>query len=319
MSALAVASTFTGFGGTCRGWNDAGHEVGYANEIDPFAADAYELNGGCRVDRRSIEEVTGEDVAAACGGTPDVFEGSPPCQDFSTMGNRNLDGERAGLFSEWVRLAGEVGAPAICAENVTGLVKGEALRRHFLPIVAALEGHGYRVAARVLDCSRLGVPQVRERVIVVGFKRELDIDPAAAFPRPSARQTTLADALPGVRAWARAAAPAGNEKQHKFREEKEYPAYLPLPTICAGGIDANRQKFMRAITEDGDRREITVEELAVVSGFPADFQVPPSPRGSERARVERAWRGFGNCWPPPAAAAVARAVAACLDAARSPA
>lgn len=318
MSGLVVASTFTGFGGTCRGWRDEGHEVGYANEIDGFAADAYELNGGCRVDRRSIEEVSGEDVAAACGGTPDVFEGSPPCQDFSTIGRRDLAGERAGLFSEWVRLAGEVGAPAVCAENVTGLVKGDALRRHFLPIVSALEGHGYRVAARVLDCSRLGVAQRRERVILVGLRAELGADPADAFPAPSERVTTLGDALPGVRCWAREGAP-GDEGQHKFREAREYPSWEPLPTVCATGIDAAQGQFIRAVTAGGERRPVTVEELAAVSGFPAGFEVPPSPRGSERARVERAWRGFGNCWPPPAAAAVARGVAACLDAARSPA
>jgi DNA (cytosine-5)-methyltransferase 1 len=316
---VIAASTFSGFGGTCRGMGEAGFRVAYACELDPYAADTYELNGGCKVDRRPIEKVKGEEVIEACGRVPDLFEGSPPCQDFSTMGNRNLEGQRAALFAEWVRLAGEVGAPAICAENVTGLVKGEALRAHFLPIVAALEGLGYRVAAQRLDCSWLGVPQVRERVLIVGLKKELGVDPAEGFPRRGDRRATLEQALPGLAAWERRGAPAGTEKQAKYRRPKRYEAHLPLPTVCASGIDANKPQYMVAVPKEGEPRPITVEELAVVSGFPASFEVPPSPMGKEQARVERAWKGFGNCWPPPAAEAVARGIAACLEGAREPA
>lgn len=319
MTGLVAASMFAGFGGSSLGYRQAGFRVAYANEINAFAADAYELNGGCRVDRRSVEEVVGAEIVAAVGGTPDVLDGSPPCQDFSTMGARDLEGERAGLYYEFVRLVGEARPRAFVAENVTGLVKGDAKGRHFLPIMGAFAGHGYRAAARILDASWLGVPQRRERVVVIGFRDDLGIDPSDAFPPKAGRQTTLGDALPRAVRLSRDGARDGDEAQYKFRERRTYPAHLPLPTICASGLDANPYVSVRIETRDGEVRPPSVDELRALSGFPEGFEVPAAPSGRESARVARAWKGFGNCVPPPMARAWAGGVAACLDGARSPA
>jgi len=81
------------------------------------------------------------------------------------------------------------------AENVSGLVKGTA-RGYFLEILAALKACGYRVQSRLLDAQWLGVPQMRQRIIFVGVRNDLGLEPR--FPKPLPYRYSLRDALPWV-------------------------------------------------------------------------------------------------------------------------
>jgi DNA (cytosine-5)-methyltransferase 1 len=306
---LNVASLFAGAGGSSIGYRLAGFRVAYANELNAVAAEAYELNKAptTALDRRDVQDVTGADVLAAAGGSLDVLDGSPPCQDFSTAGKRDLDGDNANLYYEFVRLVGETRPRAFCAENVTGLVKGEARYKHFRPILALLRKQGYAVASRVLNASRLGVPQARERVIVIGFRDDEDADPADAFPKPMAT-TVMRDALPNISRLVREAVP-GTAAQLHWRDMQSWHSSFPAPTLLKSGIGQTSVGWIKA--EDsgtGEVRPLTIDELKALSSFPRDFRLPKG------IRYDKAWGLFGNSVPPLMARSWAERVAAMLRA-----
>jgi len=203
---LTVVSTFAGAGGSSTGWEMAGYRVRWANEFHPHAAVVYAANHPHTiVERRDIRRVTADDIVDAVGCVPDVLDGSPPCQDFSSAGKRSRgwgevrahsDGTRQrsdDLFGEYVRLVDTLRPRAFVAENVKGLVSGAA-KGKFKQIVAALSACGYRVQARVLDAQWLGVPQRRKRVIIMGVRDDLGAEPR--FPRPLPYRYSILDACP---------------------------------------------------------------------------------------------------------------------------
>ena len=130
--------------------------------------------------RRGLDAGELLDAAGLQVGELDVLDGSPPCEPFSTAGLRDktwgeireYSGERQrtdDLFFEFARLVDGIRPRCFAAENVTGLVKGRA-KGQFKRIMARLRACGYVVAARVLDAAWLGVPQSRQRVIIVGVR-----------------------------------------------------------------------------------------------------------------------------------------------------
>ena len=140
---LTVASTFSGAGGSCTGYRMAGYRVVWANEFVPAAQDSYLANCSdhCTLDKRDIREVQPGDILKATGlaaGELDLFDGSPPCQAFSTAGKRDKGwGEQKTyehgatqaneqLFDDYIRLLRGLQPKTFVAENVSGLVKGKA-------------------------------------------------------------------------------------------------------------------------------------------------------------------------------------------------
>ncbi len=206
-----VVSTFAGCGGSSTGYRMAGFRVLWASEFIDAARETYLANArpGTIVDGRDIREVMPEDILAATGlkvGEIDVFDGSPPCASFSTAGKREKawgqvkkysDKEQRAddLFFEYARLVKGLQPKVFVAENVSGLVKGTA-KGYFLEILAALKACGYRVSARLLDAQWLGVPQARQRLIFVGVREDLRIEPA--HPKPLPYRYSIRDALPWI-------------------------------------------------------------------------------------------------------------------------
>lgn len=206
---FTVASTFAGAGGSSTGYRMAGFRVGYANEFVPIAQESYRAN--CApytfVDGRDVKTVKGAEILERCGlgvGELDVFDGSPPCQAFSTAGRREkgwgknksyehgAEQKNEQLFDEYIRLRDEMMPRTFVAENVSGLVKGTA-KGFFIEIMRKLR-KGYRVEARLLDAQWLGVPQARQRIIIVGVREDLELDPV--FPKPLRYRYSVRDALP---------------------------------------------------------------------------------------------------------------------------
>ena len=98
----------------------------------------------------------------------DVVVGGPPCQSYSTLGKRQLD-ERANLFMQYKRIIEILQPKVFIYENVSGLLtmdKGKL----FIKLQCEFEMLGYHLKYRVLDAADYGVPQHRERVILVGVK-----------------------------------------------------------------------------------------------------------------------------------------------------
>lgn len=349
---LTVASTFTGAGGSCLGWETAGYRVAWANEVVPAARDTYLANRpGAVVDPRDIRQVQPEDVLAATDlavGELDVLEGSPPCQPFSTAGRRekgwgrvtaHADGTAQvsdDLFFEYARLLESLRPRAFAAENVSGLVKGTA-KGYFLEIMARLGACGYRIRARVLDAQWLGVPQHRERLFIVGVRDDLGLEPA--FPDPLPYRYSVRDALPGLTGGRMAMEPHGWFGGRTVDLDRE-----PSPTVMAGGMPAAyavdlRLPPSRARALDGGRafnfRRADPDEPAptVTISSPGNDTAHPTERRkftiAELRRIcgfpddyvltgpyDAQWARLGNSVPPPMAAAVARALEPVLLAAR---
>src|SRR5579872_7109665 len=169
---MKVVGLFAGIGGVEMGRGQAGHDGVLLSEILPAAKAVLSARlpdvplHGDVCELRDLPEDT-EIVAAGF-----------PCQDLSQAGlTKGLDGHRSGLVGEVFRLA-RTGSPRwIVLENVPFMLqlgKGEAMRR----IADAFEELGYRWAWRVVDSFGFGLPQRRERVILVASKTE---DPAAVL------------------------------------------------------------------------------------------------------------------------------------------
>lgn len=236
-----VVSTFAGCGGSSTGYRMAGFRVLWANEFIDAARETYRANAraGTIVDGRDVRTVSGADILAATGlqvGELDVFDGSPPCASFSTAGKREKGwgqvkrySDKAqrtdDLFFEYARLIDELRPKVFVAENVAGLVKGTA-KGYFLEILAALKACGYRVSAKLLDAQWLGVPQARSRLIFVGVRDDLGLDPV--HPKPLPYFYAIRDAIP-------LAVGAGGIRATGFGADKMVPADRPCPTIMAGG------------------------------------------------------------------------------------
>ena len=99
------------------------------------------------------------------------------------------------LFFDYARIIRGLQPRAFVAENVSGLVKGTA-KGYFKLILRELKSCGYRVQARLLDAQWLGVPQMRQRIIFVGVREDLGLDPA--FPKPLPYRYGVREAVPWI-------------------------------------------------------------------------------------------------------------------------
>lgn len=229
---LRVVSTFSGCGGSCLGYRMAGYRVLWANDMEPHAVDSYRRNfPGTVVDPRDVRTVRGEDVLRAAGLEPgelDLFDGSPPCQSFSSSGKRSVTDPRGTLFGDYARILGELRPRAFIAENVAGMCRGRT-RGIFLETIKMLRDLGYRVRAKLLDAQWLGVPQTRLRLIFVGVREDVGRDPA--FPDPLPYRYTLADACPWLAA---NRVSVGDAFNGGAKRRMEPATGSPAPTVLTG-------------------------------------------------------------------------------------
>lgn len=276
----SVASTFSGCGGSCLGYRMAGFRVLWANEFDPDARMSYTPNHpNSTLDPRSICDVTPDDVLAACGlsaGELDLFDGSPPCQTFSTAGKRNMQDKRTDLFAEYARLVKGIQPKVFVAENVSGMVKGVA-KGQFKITLRALKDCGYRVECRLLDAQWLGVPQQRQRVIFIGVRNDLGLDPV--FPKPLAYRYSVRDALPWIGKMKLASVIYEGmcvDGERRWLTEND-----PCRTLPTGPVQAEL---------NNERRKFTIDELKRIGAFPDDFELVGS--------YAKQWARVGNSVPP---------------------
>ena len=189
---------FAGVGGMTLGFEQAGFDVRAAVEVDPIHCAVHTYNfPDCAVIPRSVAGLSASTLRAAAGlfagEQIDVVFGGPPCQGFSMIGHRAIDDPRNRLVLEFVRLVAELGANYFVFENVKGLTVG----RHssFLgELVAAFQKVGYDVQLpwRVVDAASYGVPQRRERLVLMGAKRGL---PLPSYPEPTTYPSDEAERL----------------------------------------------------------------------------------------------------------------------------
>lgn len=163
---MRVVELFAGIGGFRLGLERVGHTVVWANEWDRFAADIYDKNFGGQIDRRDITLVEASDIPAH-----DILCGGFPCQSFSVAGKRRgFDETRGTLFFDIIRIAKHHQTPFLFLENVKGLLNHDG-GQTFEVILRTLDESGYDAQWQVLNSKNFGVPQNRERVIIIANLR----------------------------------------------------------------------------------------------------------------------------------------------------
>lgn len=174
MQKIKVVDLFSGVGGLSYGFAHDNHfEIIAANELLPNMAKAYALNHPkVKVYCKDIKDFGIDDLSKDFGinrGDIDLIVGGPPCQAYSTVGKRLIDDPRGKLFQEYFRVIKEINPKVFLFENVKGLLSiqnGNLLKN----IIKLFESLGYTTFCKVLNAADYGVPQIRERVIIIGTK-----------------------------------------------------------------------------------------------------------------------------------------------------
>lgn len=186
-----VLELFAGAGGLAIGLEKAGLKCEALNEIDKFACQTLRKNRPhWKVLEGDIKNFSFTDY----NGKIDVVTGGFPCQAFSYAGKRlGLEDARGTLFYEFARAVQEVNPPICIGENVKGLLShdnGNTLRG----MISILDEIGYNVVpVEVLRAIDFKVPQKRERLILVGIRKDIDIN--FSYPQPYSKIYNLKDAL----------------------------------------------------------------------------------------------------------------------------
>jgi DNA (cytosine-5)-methyltransferase 1 len=185
---IKVASLFCGCGGADLGLTGGFSYLGkkypknpvkiiHASDIDKKAIATYNENFKHNAETVDVRELAFEKGAA------DLLIGGFPCQSFSSVNpNKNPEDDRSQLFYQMARILGEIKPKAFIAENVKGfyVLHGQ---RYFQRAKLAFEEEGYEISHKILKATDFGVPQKRERLFIVGIRR--DVNQTFQFPEPS--------------------------------------------------------------------------------------------------------------------------------------
>lgn len=320
-----VASFFSGAGGLDLGFTRAGFKTVFANDYEKKVKSTYELNHlGVPLDNRSIELLTKTDI-------PDVdgFIGGPPCQSWSEAGKRlGAEDPRGQLFFKYVELLGEKRPSFFLAENVSGFLfeKNREAREAILTGFASL---GYNVSYGLLNVGDFGVPQDRERVIIVGYRNDWDID--FAPPATTENSMTLGDAIADLPKPFARTQPESQDKRdievvpnHEFFDSKHFSpiymsrnrvrgwdeksftiqasaAHVPLHPQAPKMEKVAKDKWEFAAGHEHLYRRLSVRECADVQTFPRDFFF-------DYSSLLDGYRMVGNAVPVNFAEALARQI-----------
>lgn len=322
MKMQRVVSLFSGCGGCDLGliggfdfnqthYDRLPFEIIYALDIDQKALNTHELNFKCEnLVCGNICDIPSKDIP-----DHDVLVGGFPCQSFSTVNpTKNPFDDRANLYKQMVRIAKDKQPKVIIAENVKGLMtlhKGTIFKQ----VREAFEDAGYTVSYRLLNAANYGVPQKRERMILVGFRRDLGI--AFDFPEETTadKWVPLSIAVPEL---------AIEEKKYYFSQKAVEGMKNAKPNMKRGlwqkldepcltvtshlaKVSLNsRDPVLLVDPETELYRRFTPREAARIQSFPDSFEFA----GSETD----AYRQIGNAVPPVMFWHVAHKVAEYLEA-----
>lgn len=309
-NAPTVISTFAGCGGSSLGYSMAGFRELLAVEWDKNAVETFRLNfPDVPVYYGDIAKLSVDKVLEMTGLNPgqlDVFDGSPPCQGFSTAGKRMIDDPRNQLFREYVRLLRGLKPKVFVMENVSGMVKGK-MKLVFAEILRELKASGYKVSARLLNAMYFNVPQSRQRMIFIGVREDLGIEPS--HPVAESDGITPRMALGGCIEEDRRILPDWLIEAAKYIDAGNYnhqsveQAFLRVRGNKAGSMNTKLLSMDRVsctlvkseisttgIIHPSRIRYLDTSEMKRIGGFPDKFQFV----GGRSEKVQR----IGNSVPP---------------------
>lgn len=165
-----VISLFSGAGGMDIGFINSGFEIVWANDFFKEAVESYRNNIGDHIVYGDITKIKSSEMPDDI----DLVIGGFPCQGFSVANTkRSMKDERNFLYKEMLRVIKDKKPKFFVAENVKGILSMEH-GRVIEMIKKDFESIGYKVDARLLNAAEYGVPQARERVVIIGNRLGLD-------------------------------------------------------------------------------------------------------------------------------------------------
>ena len=191
MREFTAISLFAGAGGLDIGFENAGFKVIWANDFDADSCKTHENWSNAKVVCGDIAKIDASEIPDA-----DIMLGGFPCQGFSLSGPRKIDDSRNVLYKHYVRIVKAKQPKIFVGENVKGLLTMangdifEAIKEEFSQC-------GYNVFSQLVNARYFGVPQDRERVIIVGIRKDLGINDFS-IPVPKNKRMTMREALAGM-------------------------------------------------------------------------------------------------------------------------
>lgn len=281
---LVAVDLFAGCGGLALGFEAAGIEtIGFEKDRDACATYRANLLGECH--EVLLDPTT---PLPAC----DILIGGPPCQPFSVGGLQlGLNDARDG-FPSFIAAVELLRPSLFMFENVRGMLYSN--RGYFDEIVSVLAALGYSVAFRLLNALDFGVPQKRERLIVVGHARPF------VFPEPTNECVTAGEALLELAQEAPLESKfltasmdryvANYEKASKCIRPRDLHLELPARTLTCRNLAGATGDMQRVLLPDGRRRRLLTREAARLQSFPDWYEFS----GGEISRYNQ----IGNAVPP---------------------
>ena len=271
---FTFADLFAGIGGTRIPFDELGGKCVFTSEWDPHAQDMYEANFG----EKPLGDITKIDASKIPD--HDILIAGFPCQPFSIIGSKKGFADTRGtLFFDIERILAEKRPSAFLLENVKMLINHDK-GRTFSVIQEKLKSLGYDINWKVLNALDFGLPQKRERVIIVGFKKRTSFE----FPQPIKNKTPLSKIIEKHET-------VDNKhfaSEYIIKKRKEKTAGRKIPVISIwhenkrGDIGINEFSCaLRAgasynyLLVDGIRR-LTPRENLLLQGFPKSFKIVSS-------------------------------------------
>lgn len=304
---IRAVDLFCGAGGLTRGLENTGIEVALGIDLDPVCEYPYTQNNNAEFLLKSVDDVTKKDLNTAFGDAKiRLLAGCAPCQTFSTY-NQKADSsdKRWWLLKQFSRLIEETLPELITMENVPGLLEHSVFKR----FVKSLKNHGYKVSYKVLNCVEYGLPQQRNRLVLLASRfGEIEIlepgafkkkpktvrDAIAKFPSLEAGEVDKNDKLHQCSILSelnlkriKVSKPGGTWRDwpkrlvadcHKKPTGKTYPSVYgrmswdePAPTITTQFFGFGNGRF----GHPEQNRAITLREGATLQSFPKKYRFTP--------------------------------------------
>jgi len=305
MEKLRVASLFCGCGGTDVGmqggfdflgkyYEPHGVEIVYANDFEQTACNIFEANFGLKPDNRDIRTVKTMELPEF-----DILTGGFPCQSFSIVAQNpkrlGIKDEKGMLFFEMCRILRERKPKCFIAENVKGLLTANK-HEAFPLIIKEFEESGYDVRYQVLRAVEYGVPQKRERVIIVGFRKELGIE--FEFPKPVAAaeneyvplRSIVETQVDDKYFFSQKAVDGMMKNRESMNKGRAQNIEEPCNTVGAHLAKVSLNSTDPVLLDGGRYRRFTPREVARIQSFPESFKLVESEHSQYKA--------LGNAIPP---------------------
>lgn len=294
---MNLISLFSGAGGLDLGFHNAGFHTAVANEFDSKICPTFRANfPDTNLIEGDIRQISADDFPSDAVG----IIGGPPCQSWSEGGAlRGIDDPRGQLFYDYIRILKAKQPLFFVAENVSGMLASRNAKA-VTEFKELMKEAGYDINLKMLNANDYDVPEDRDRIFYIGFRKDLGIT-SFEYPTPTGKNPTLRDAIWDLR---NSAIPAKEKNytngnackvaNHEYFVGSFSPIYMsrnrvrswdePGFTVQASGRQCQLHPQAPKMLKIGDNeqvfvpgkehlyRRMTVREVARVQSFPDSFK-----------------------------------------------